>query len=55
MGLDPQLQAFAEYLIDRKRTQFGDDQRLIGEYTLYRKDGEIRLRAEACAPRSKFQ
>lgn len=51
MGHDPQLQGFVEFLIDRKRDVFGDDHRLIGEYKLFRNDGEIRLRAEARDPR----
>ena len=45
MAEDPDLKRFAELLVDRKRTLFGDDERVIGEYKLYRKDGEIRLRA----------
>ena len=53
MEHDPQLAGFVEFLIDRKRMLFGDDQRLIGEYKLFRKDGEIRLHAEARAPRSR--
>ena len=55
MGHDPQLKAFGKFLIDRKRTLFGDDHRLIGEYKLFRKDGEIRLRAEARDPTSSTQ
>lgn len=55
MARDPQLEGFVEFLIDRKRSQFGDDDRLIGEYKLFRKDGEIRLRAEARDPLSKVQ
>jgi hypothetical protein len=54
MGHDPQLKGFVEALIDRKRTVFGDDHRLIGEYKLFRKDGEIRLRAEARDPRTRM-
>lgn len=52
MAHDPQLKGFVEFLIDRKRMVFGDDPRLIGEYKLFRKDGEIRLRAEARDPTS---
>jgi len=52
MKHDPQLKGFVEFLIDRKRLVFGDDPRLIGEYKLFRKDGEIRLRAEARDPSS---
>lgn len=55
MAHDPQLKGFVQALIDRKRTLFGDDQRLLGEYTLFRKDGEIRLRAEARDPSTKVQ
>ena len=42
-----------EAMIGRKRNLFGDDQRLIGKYELYRKGGEFRLRAEARDPLSK--
>ncbi len=49
---DVQLRGIVEALIDRKRTLFGDDDRVIGEYELYRKDGEIRLCAEARTPSS---
>jgi len=55
MGRDPQLKGFVEALIDRKRMVFSDDHRLIGEYKLFRKDGEIRLRAEARDPTSSNQ
>lgn len=37
-------------LITRKRNLFGDDHRLIGQYKLSRKQGEIRLWAEARDP-----
>jgi hypothetical protein len=50
---DPQSKSLTEQMIDRKRTLFGDDQRLIGEYELYRKGGELRLRAESRNPSSK--
>lgn len=53
--LDSQLGAFVEALIDRKRTLFGDDDRLIGEYKLRRKGDEWRLRAEARDPTSANQ
>ena len=49
-GHDPAISAFVENLIDRKRRLFGDDKRLIGNYQLYRKNGELRLRAEARQP-----
>jgi hypothetical protein len=41
---------FVNSLIDRKRTLFGDDNRLIGEYKLFLKGREVRLRAEARSP-----
>lgn len=52
MERDFESKVLVEALIERKRTVFGDDQRLIGEYNLFRKDGEIRLRAEARDPTS---
>jgi hypothetical protein len=55
IGNDPRVEGFVEALIDRKRTAFGDDCLLIGEYTLFRKDGQIRLRAEARDPSTKVQ
>lgn len=39
-------------LIDRKRTLFADDHRLIGEFELHYQNGELRLRAEAGDPRT---
>lgn len=53
LGPDPQIKNFVQFLIERKRTLFGDDHRLIGEYKLFRKGGEIRLQAEARDPYSK--
>jgi hypothetical protein len=47
---DPRIRALVEQLISRKQRLFGDDQRLIGEYRLYRHHGELRLRAEAKRP-----
>lgn len=52
---NPQLSGLIEGLIQRKRALFADDERIIGEYKLYRKDGGIRLRAEARNPRTKVQ
>jgi hypothetical protein len=49
---EPQLAALAEQLIARKRSLFGDDHRLVGEYKFFYKDGERRFRAEARDPRS---
>jgi hypothetical protein len=49
-GQDPRVQALVEQLIARKRSLFGDDYRLVGEYHLYRHHGQLRLRAEARRP-----
>jgi hypothetical protein len=38
-------------LIDRKRDLFGEDHRLIGDYRVTRKEGELRVWAEARDPR----
>ena len=47
---DPRIRAIIDQLISRKQRLFGDDHRLIGEYRLYRRDGELHLRADARAP-----
>lgn len=47
---DPGALLLVEHMIARKRSLFGDDQRLIGEYKIFRRDGEVRLRAEAKSP-----
>jgi len=52
MERDVESKELVEALIERKRTVFGDDDRLIGEYKLFRKGGEFRLRAEARDPLS---
>ncbi len=46
----PPLVALIEQMILRKRSSFGHDLRLIGEFKILEKDGEWRLRAEARAP-----
>jgi hypothetical protein len=48
---DRMMKAVVEQLIQRKRDSFGDDHRLVGEYAFYRKNGELRFRAEARDPR----
>ena len=50
---DPTTAALIEGLIRRKEVEFGDDGRLIGEYTLRQKNGEWNLRAEARRPSSR--
>ena len=49
---EPLTAALIEQMIQRKRKLFGDDHRLVGEYEFFRKDGELRFRAEARDPRS---
>jgi hypothetical protein len=50
-GEDPGIRAIIEQLIARKQSLFANDQRLIGEYRLNRRQGELRLWAEARQPR----
>lgn len=52
MARDPVLSALVTELIHRKHTLFRDDQRLIGNYRVTRKRGELRLWAEARDPYS---
>ena len=53
-GDDREIAALVDRLIARKRKLFGDDHRLVGEFKLIRKGGEIRLRAEARDPTRKL-
>jgi hypothetical protein len=46
----PPLAALTEQMILRKKSLFGRDLRLVGEYKLVEQDGEWRLRVEARAP-----
>lgn len=48
---DPDMALFIAQLIFRKHNLFGDDHRLVGEFKLTRKNGELNLRAEARDPR----
>jgi hypothetical protein len=48
---DPLVSAMVEQMLSRKRSEFGNDQRLVGDYQLSRKNGEWRLRVEARKPR----
>lgn len=50
---DPDMSLFIAQLIFRKHNLFGDDHRLVGEFKLTRKSGELNLRAEARDPRRK--
>lgn len=47
---DPHIRELVEQLVARKQSLFGNDHRLVGEYRLYRHQGELRLRAEARQP-----
>ncbi len=47
--------AAIEEMIRRKRELFGDDDRLIGEYTIAMEDGGFNLRAEARTPYSEIR
>jgi hypothetical protein len=49
-GHDRHIRALVEQLVTRKQSLFGNDHRLIGEYQLHRRQGELRLRAEARQP-----
>jgi hypothetical protein len=46
----PATAALLEYLIERKRTLFGGDQRLIGHWEIRTQDQELILTAEARDP-----
>jgi len=50
---DAALSAVVEGLIERKRTQFGNDLRLVGSYKMVETNGEWRLRVEARSPTEK--
>jgi hypothetical protein len=52
MSSDPLVTAVIEPLIARKRNLFADDHRLVGQYKLTRKKGELHLWAEARDPSS---
>jgi len=50
---DPDMAVFIAQLVFRKHNLFGEDHRLVGEFKLTRKDGEMNLRVEARDPRRK--
>ena len=50
MASQPELAASIEQMIARKRSLFDDDLRAVGQFKLTRKDGELRLWAEARNP-----
>lgn len=52
---DPLSAALMEQMLSRKISEFADDQRLIGEYALFQKNGEWRLRVEARDPSPENQ
>ena len=47
---DPFSRSLADQLINRKLKLFADDDRLVGEYKITYKDGELHMRAEARVP-----
>ena len=49
----PEIGALINQLIQRKRRLFGDDHRLVGEFKLTLKNGELNLRVEARDPTTK--
>lgn len=46
----PEAVALVNHLIERKRHQFGNDHRLVGDFKLTIQEGELNLRAEARDP-----
>ena len=46
----PEVVALVNHLIERKRHQFGNDHRLVGDFQLTIKQGKLNLRAEARDP-----
>jgi hypothetical protein len=46
----PEVVAIVNPLIERKRQQFGNDHRLVGNFKLTIQNGELNLRAEARDP-----
>ena len=51
MAPRPELAEPIEQMIARKRSLFGDDHRVVGQFKLTCKDGELRLWAEARDPK----
>ena len=49
----PEIEGLINQLIQRKRQLFGDDHRLVGEFKLTLKNGELNLRVEARDPTTK--
>jgi len=50
MATELDLAILLELMISRKKTEFGDDHRLIGEYKVTRRKDEWRVRVEARDP-----
>lgn len=50
---DPDMSLFIAQLVFRKQNLFADDQRLVGEFKLTRKNGDMNLRVEARDPRRR--
>jgi len=47
MSVSPVVESLVTGLIQRKQTLFKEDYRLIGDYKITRKNGQLNLRAEA--------
>ena len=47
---NPGFDMFIKPLIERRKTLFANDKRMIGDFTVTYKDGNINVRAEARAP-----
>lgn len=47
---EPEAVVLVNQLIERKRRQYGDDNRFVGHFSLTMKKGELNLRAEARDP-----
>jgi hypothetical protein len=45
----PELALF-DSMVERKKSEYGSDRRLIGDFEVYKEAGEFRLRATAHAP-----
>ena len=50
LSKNPGFDMFIKPLIERRKTLFANDKRLIGDFTVTYKDGNLNVRAEARAP-----
>jgi len=47
---EPEIVLLVDQLIERKRSQYGNDHRIVGDFKLTIRSGELNLRAEARDP-----